>query len=72
MSDIRKATLLIVAALAIAFSVILISKGCQPAEVQQARGAPTSQIIVVHGFSIEEEAFTEDYRKAVEILLGIM
>jgi sulfate/thiosulfate-binding protein len=60
MRDIPKATQLVVAALAIVFGVMLIAGGCQSAGVQPASGAPTRQIVVVYGFSIEEEAFTEE------------
>jgi sulfate/thiosulfate-binding protein len=56
MRDIHKATLLAIAALV---SVMMITGSCQSTEVPQARGAPTRQTIVVYGFSIEEEAFTE-------------
>jgi sulfate/thiosulfate-binding protein len=60
MRDIPKITRLVVATLSIASVVTLIAGGCQSAEVRPARGAPTRQTIVVYGFSIEEEAFTED------------
>ena len=58
MSDTHKGILLSIAILTLTFTMMLIVAYCQPA--QQASSTLSRQTIVVYGFSIEKEVFTEE------------